>query len=152
MDDLQDIRQDRSDGWLTIFTQAAGCLPLDALTTRTLNFGQKVMRRLDQLPDRCQALKQMIQKSYTSLLIWSAGECGELFTRDYLTELETHSPFRSAALAERRKQLAKLTGPLPRLFEAFLEDEKDQSIFPSLPLPFSPSRKLAAAHYLPYSP
>jgi hypothetical protein len=130
VDDLQDIRQDRREGALTIFTQAAGRVPLDELTTHTLSFGQKVMRRMDQMPVRCQALKEMIQKSYMSLLVWSAGECGELYTRDYLAELETHSPFRFASVAERRKQVAKLTGPLTRLFEAFLEDDKDQAVFP----------------------
>jgi hypothetical protein len=129
VDDLQDIRQDRRECALTIFTQAAGRVPLDELTTHTLSFGQKVMRRMDQMPIRCQALKEMIQKSYMSLLVWSAGECGELYTRDYLAELETHSPFRFASVAERRKQVAKLTGPLTRLFEAFLEDEKDQAVF-----------------------
>jgi len=130
VDDLQDVRQDRREGALTIFTQAAGRVPLDELTTHTLSFGQQVMRRMDQMPVRCQALKEMIQKSYMSLLVWSAGECGELYTRDYLAELETHSPFRFASVAERRKQVAKLTGPLTRLFEAFLEDDKDQAVFP----------------------
>ncbi len=130
VDDLQDLRPDRREGALTIFTQAAGRVPLDELTTRTLNFGQRVMRRMDQLPVRCQALKEMIQKSYTSLLIWSAGECGELYSREYLAELETHSPFRFASVAARRKQLAKWTGPLTRLFEAFLEDDQDQAVFP----------------------
>ena len=130
VDDLQDIRQDRREGALTIFTQAVGRVPLDELTTHTLSFGQKVMRRMDQMPIRCQALKEMIQKSYVSLLVWSAGECGELYSRDYLAELETHSPFRFASVAKRRKQVAKLTGPLTRLFEAFLEDARDQAVFP----------------------
>jgi len=129
VDDLQDLRPDRREGALTIFTHAAGRVPLDELTTRTLNFGRRVMRRMDQLPVRCQALKQMIQKSYTSLLIWSAGECCELYSREYLAELETHSPFRFASVARRRKQLAKLTGPLTRLFEAFLEDDQEQVVF-----------------------
>ncbi|HXR32198.1 MAG TPA: hypothetical protein VN830_00710 [Verrucomicrobiae bacterium] len=127
VDDLQDIRQDRREGALTIFTQAAGRVPLDELTTHTLSFGQKVMQRIEQMPTRCQALKEMIQKSYMSLLVWSAGECGELYTREYLAELETHSPFRFASVAARRKQVAKLTGPLTRLFEAFVEDEKDEA-------------------------
>jgi hypothetical protein len=130
VDDLQDLRQDRRDGSLTIFTQAAGRVPLDQLATHTLSFGQKIMRRIDQMPVRSLALKEMIQKSYMSLLVWSAGECGELYTRDYLAELETHSPFRFASVAARRKQVAKLTGPLTRLFEAFLKDEKDQAVFP----------------------
>ena len=125
VDDLQDIRQDGGEHSLTIFTQVAGGVRLDELTTRTLSFGQKVMRRMDQLPVRCQALKEMIQKSYTSLVTWSAGECSELYTSGYLAELETHSPFRFAPVAERRNQLGKLTGPLTRLFEAFLKDEED---------------------------
>jgi hypothetical protein len=133
VDDLQDLRQDRRDGSLTIFTQAAGRVPLDELATHTLNFGQKVMRRMDQMPVRNHALKEMIQKSYMSLLVWSAGECPELFTRDYLAELETHSPFRFACVAARRKLVAKLTKPLTRLFEAFLDDEKDQAVY-SLPV------------------
>jgi len=133
VDDLQDLRQDRRDGSLTIFTQAAGRVPLDELTTHTLSFGQQIMRRMDHMPVRCQPLKEMIQKSYMSLLIWSAGECPELFTRDFLAELETHSPFRFASVAARRKQVAKLTGPLTRLFEAFLEDEKGQAVY-SLPV------------------
>jgi len=130
VDDIQDLRQDRRDGALTIFTQAVGRVPLDELTTHTLNFGHKVMQRMELMPVRCLALKEMIQKSYMSLLIWSAGECPELFTRKYLAGLETHSPFRFASVAARRKQLSKLTGPLTRLFEAFLADEKDQVAHP----------------------
>ncbi len=129
VDDLQDLRQDRRDGSLTIFTQAAGRVPLDELTTHTLSFGHMVMRRMDQMPVRCQALKEMIQKSYMSLLIWSAAECSEFFTRGYLAELETHSPFRFATVTARRKQLSKLARPLTRLFEAFLDDEKEQSAY-----------------------
>jgi hypothetical protein len=124
VDDLQDIRQDRREGALTIFTQAAGRVPLDGLTARTLSYGHRVMSRVDQMPARCQALKEMIQKSYMSLLIWSAGECGEMYSRDFLAELETHSPFRFASVARRRKQLSRLTGPLTRLFEASQYDEE----------------------------
>jgi len=130
VDDLQDLRPDRREGSLTLFTRAAGHVPLDELTTRTLNFGQRVMRRMDRMPVHSQALKQMIQKSYTSLLIWSAGECGELYSRDYLAELETHSAFRFASIAARRKQLTKWNGPLTRLFEAFLVDDQDPVLFP----------------------
>ncbi len=129
VDDIQDLRQDRRDGAVTIFTEAAGRIPLDELTTHTLSFGRKVMQRMELMPVRCQPLKEMIQKSYISLLIWSAGGCPELFTGKYLAELETHSPFRFASVTARRKQLAKLTGPLTRLFEAFLADEKDQTAY-----------------------
>jgi len=128
-DDLQDLRQDSREGALTIFTQAAGRVPLDALTTQTLNFGHKVMRRMDHMRVQSVPLREMIQKSYVSLLIWSAGECGELYTSAYLAELETHSPFRFGVVAKRRKKLSKLVDPLVRLFEAYLDDEEDQMAF-----------------------
>ena len=64
--------------------------------------------------------------SCSLLLIWSAGESGKLYTSRYLADLEAHSPFRFAHLAEKRKKLARWTGPLARLFESFLEDEEDE--------------------------
>jgi hypothetical protein len=143
-DDLQDLQQDLRNGILTIFTQATGCvrpgmslsMPLDELTTRTLNFGHRVMRQLDRMPSNHSALKgtssehkslkEVIRMSCLLLLIWSAGESANLYTSNYLAELETHSPFRFAALAENRKKLARWTGLLARLFESFLEDEEDE--------------------------
>jgi len=143
-DDLQDLQQDLREGILTIFTQAAACLhrdpplgiALDDLTTRTLNFGYRVMRQIDSIPSTYSALKgaapnrtslkEMIRMSCSLLLIWSAGESAQLYTSNYLADLETHSPFRFAPLAESRKKLARWTGPLARLFESFLEDEEDE--------------------------
>jgi hypothetical protein len=132
IDDLQDLQRDLSERVLTVFTQAAGHQPLDELTTRTLCFGQKVMDRLVQMPEGSGVLKEMIQKSSWSLLIWSAGESSDLYTKKYLAELETHSPFRLNRLGERRQQLARWTGPLARLFESFLEGDEDEPVFPLL--------------------
>jgi hypothetical protein len=130
VDDLQDLQRDLSERVLTVFTHAARHQPLDELTTRTLCFGQKVMDRLAQMPKGSGVLREMIQKSYWSLLIWSAGESGDLYTEKYLAELGTHSPFRLRSLGKRRKQLARWTGPLARLFESFLEGDEDEPAFP----------------------
>jgi hypothetical protein len=138
-DDLQDLQQDLREGILTIFTQAAArepLAPLDNLTTHTLNFGRGVMCQVDRMPSNHSALNgaaakhksltEMIRMSCSLLLIWSAGESAKLYTSRYLAELETHSPFRFAPLAEKRKKLARWTSPLARLFESFLEDEEDE--------------------------
>jgi hypothetical protein len=135
-DDLQDLQRDLREGILTIFTQAAARAPLDNLTTHTLNFGHRVMRQVDRMPPNHSALngaaakhkslKEMIRMSCSLLLIWSAGESAKLYTSRYLAELETHSPFRFAPLAAKRKKLARWTSPLARLFESFLEDEEDE--------------------------
>jgi hypothetical protein len=65
--------------------------------------------------------------SSSVLLVWSAGAADEFYTGEYLGELERHSPFRFALLNERRKKLARWTGPLSRLFDAFLEDEENET-------------------------
>jgi hypothetical protein len=70
-------------------------------------------------------LKEMIRMSCSLLPVWSAGDSAKHFTCDYLAHLESHSPFRFAALSGRRKKLAQWTTPLTRMFESFLEEEED---------------------------
>jgi hypothetical protein len=69
----------------------------------------------------------MIRMSCSLLLIWSAGESAQLYSRDYLAEIETHSPFRFAPLIEKRKKLGRWTGLLTRMFESFLQDEEGEN-------------------------
>lgn len=140
-DDLQDVREDRRDCVQTLFSDGAGCQPLDELTNRTFHFARRVMRQMEELPacsagaatPRLRALKELIRGSATSVLIRSAGEAGEFYSRGYLAELETHSPFRFAFLIDRRAQMARRSALLGRLFEAFLAGEDDEPVFPLLP-------------------
>jgi hypothetical protein len=54
----------------------------------------------------------MIKRSSRSLLIRAAGEAPDLYSKEYLAELETHSPFRFAFLNDQRKRLASRSGLL----------------------------------------
>lgn len=140
-DDLQDVREDSHDGALTLFSDAAGREPLDELTNRTFHFARRVMGQMEEVTTagpaaptpRLRALKELIRGSATSVLIRSAGEAGEFFSRGYLDELETHSPFRFEFLTDRRAQMARRSALLGRLFEAFLAGEEDEPVFPLLP-------------------
>lgn len=133
-DDLQDVREDCRHGVLTLFSQSAGRTPLDALTSRTLEFGRRTMALLHGLPAAdCRPLRQLIQRSSLSILVRSAGEARDLYTPDYLRQLERHSPFRFAFLNARREQFARRGGLLARLFEAFLAGDEDEPAFPLLP-------------------
>ena len=138
-DDLQDVREDCRDGMLTVFSEIAGREPLDERTSRTLQFGKRVMGWMDGVAGRdCGALKEMIERSSRSLLIRAAGEAPDLYTCGYVAELETHSPFRFAFLNDRRKRMASRSGLLSRLFEAFLEGDEDEPAFPLLPSSLMP--------------
>jgi hypothetical protein len=138
-DDLQDVRQDSQDGMLTVFSEIAGREPLDERTNRTLQFGQSVMGSMDRLPGgNCRELRELIERSSRSLVIHAAGEAPDLYTSDYLAELETYSPFRFSFLNDRRKRLESRKGILNRLFEAFLAGDEDEPAFPLLPSSLMP--------------
>jgi len=141
-DDLQDLREDRASGALTLFTAAAGREPLDALTVRTLHFGMGAMRAMDGLPqaprtngeeDWSGALKDLIRASSRSVLIRSAGELEEFYSPAFLAAVEQYSPCRFAFLRERRQQMARRRAATARLFEAFLAGDDDEPAFPLLP-------------------
>jgi len=139
-DDLQDVRGDRERGLLTLFSQASERGPLDEPTNRTLQFAQKVMAQLDAFrAPGSEVLKELILSSSYSLLIRSAGEAGELYTKPYLARLENWSPFRFAFWRERRAQLARRGNVLKRLFEAFLAGDDDEPAFPWLPNTLMPA-------------
>jgi len=133
-DDLQDILQDRRDGVLTLFSECDSPESLDALTSRTFQFGERVLHRMHELAGpECRALKELMSRSAVSMLVRSAGEVPELYSSEYLAVLETHSPFRFEFLNSRRRQFARRRGLVLRLFEAFLEGEDDEAAFPLLP-------------------
>lgn len=141
-DDLQDLREDRASGAVTLFTEAAGREPLDALTAKTLHFGMMVMREMERLPhepvfegreDWSGPLKDLIRASSRSVVIRSAGELDEFYSPECLAALERYSPCRFAFLRERRKQMAQRRAATARLFEAFLAGDDDEPAFPLLP-------------------
>ena len=129
-DDLEDVREDCRNGVLTIFSESARREPLDPVTSRTLHFGQQVMQRLPA--SSCAALEDLIRRSSWTMLLRCAGEAGELYSAGYLAELESYSPFRFSFL-NRRREMMRRAGHLQRLFEAFLEGDEDEPVFPLIP-------------------
>jgi hypothetical protein len=125
-DDLDDLPVDRQHGFLNLFSQAAEGEPLDALTNRTLNFGQSVMQLMDALPNGSAAFKELLRRNSSSLIIRAAAHSGELYTKEYLEELETYSPLRFHFLRQRQQQFAAHAGSYAKFFEAFLLSQEDE--------------------------
>jgi hypothetical protein len=99
-----------------------------------MQFARSVTQRMPRLPGlRFRALKDLIRKSSSSLLIRAAGEGAGLYTAGYLSSLETHSPFRFAFLNRQRREMAQRGTSLTKLFEAFLAGDEDEPAFPLLP-------------------
>jgi hypothetical protein len=102
-DDLQDVAEDRAAGTATLFSETPS-QPLDVVTNRVFEFGELVFAGLDTFhsPD-VEPLKQLIRQSAAILLITAAGAAHELHTRNYIQELERHSPFRFGFVREHRQ-------------------------------------------------
>jgi hypothetical protein len=118
MDDLEDLPHNLADQFLTIFSQAARQPPLDTVTNRTLQLCARILMQLDSLSAAdLGPFKDLITKSVNLIFIDSAGRSAQLYPRHYIRELERYSPFRFAALRQRRKQLAQQRISLPRLID-----------------------------------
>jgi hypothetical protein len=118
-DDLQDVADDLAGGAATLFSESAERQPLDGLTSRVFEFGERVFTRLRAFhAPGAGPLKQLIRRSAATLLITAAGTAHQLYTKDYLKALEPHSPFRFAFVREHQQRLFGAGGLLGRLMTA----------------------------------
>jgi hypothetical protein len=116
MDDLEDVVQDRMNGQMSIFSQAAGRWPLDAITNRTFHFGNLLLATIDRItPAGTQAFQEILHKSFAPLLIASIGAADTFYSRAYVQEMEAHFPVRFSFLKARRKQLERSRLPVTAL-------------------------------------
>lgn len=122
MDDLEDTRRDLQEGNLTIFSQTARRWPLDAITNRTIHLGRLLIARLQEIEaPGAEPFKRMIAKCLDPLVIASAGEVGEFYTRPYLRELERRLPVRFKFLRKQRRKFSRIPIPVEELVEAFID-------------------------------
>jgi hypothetical protein len=119
-DDLQDVIDDRKAGILTVFSQTATRWPLDGITNRLLTFGARVTQGVIYFPQPdALPFQELLVGSLRLLVISAVGAAGRLVSREYLEDLERHSPFRFSALHERKRRLARLLPRALKMLEAF---------------------------------
>ena len=81
-DDLQDVREDRKRGSVTLFSLAAAQgTPLDKLVMQLLGFSEQVGARMDRLPHGSETLKELLKMSWRSLIIGAVADSHEFFSR-----------------------------------------------------------------------
>jgi hypothetical protein len=119
LDDMEDVEQDSLAGRLTIYSQAAGHAPLDALVNRTFHFGHKVLLGMDCF-ERSQLIQDLIYRGADLFLIDAIARRDRYYTEAYLQELESHAPFRFSFLKEQRKEFFKRHGSLGKLMDMFM--------------------------------
>jgi hypothetical protein len=109
VDDLQDLKQDRKSGNITLFClEAKNAGALESLANRAIAFGTLVMDYLDSFTATgIDPLKEVIRMSVAQLVISAVFASRDFFRSEYLSQLEAHFPFRSAYLSKIRSTLKK---------------------------------------------
>jgi len=130
-DDLQDVAADARDGIRTVFSEAAGRQPLDAVTNRAFDFGARVLAGLEGVGATAPvAIKELIRTSFFMLLTGAVGEARQCYSTAYVRELERRSPFTFDFLQSRRRRFTRKRGILERLAGAFSGGEADETGLP----------------------
>jgi hypothetical protein len=141
-DDLQDVREDLLRGSMTLFSHAAAeGRPLDSLTVQLLNFAEHVGRQMDRLPHGSAVFKGLLKMSWRSLIIRAVADSHDFFSRRFVEQAESFSPFRFEFLRRRQTRVAAQHGLYGMMFEAFLED--GEGMIEELPAPHAAIHEIA---------
>jgi hypothetical protein len=127
MDDLQDLLEDRSAGRRTLFTCAAMTGPLDSLANRLWAFTHRVLNSTDCFTSpRGLELKDLIRRNSILLMLRAQAECADLFSSEYLSQMERLSALRFDFLRDRGKDVKKR---FEKIWLKLARKRKLQSIF-----------------------
>jgi hypothetical protein len=125
-DDLQDVREDLRNGSATLFTRAvAEGEPLDAMVCQLLNYAERVGAEMDEFAHGSPALKNLLRKSWRSLIVAAIANAREFFTPALVREIETTAQFRFSFLARRHKRVSRRNGLYANVFDILSESSED---------------------------
>jgi hypothetical protein len=106
-DDIQDILMDKKNNHMTLFSQVAGKYPLDDIANKLFHYISLIVENTLENPSR-QDLKKLLHKSFYFHIMEAVGKNRELYSNQYIKNLEAHFPFRFSFLKKMRKRLRKL--------------------------------------------
>lgn len=106
-DDIQDILMDKKNNHMTLFSQVASQYPLDAIANKLFHYISLMVENTLENPSR-QDLKKLLHKSFYFHILEAVGKNRELYSNQYIKNLEAHFPFRFSFLKKLRKKLRKL--------------------------------------------
>jgi hypothetical protein len=133
-DDLQDLRDDLRRKSATLFTRAVRRRErLDGLVSQLLVFGDRVAAGMNSLPHATPTLRTLLPMSWRSLIVEATADLAEFFSRGFLGNLESTSPFRLKFLRKRHRRLSQRRGMYESVFDALVETSTEEPA--RLPIP-----------------
>lgn len=108
LDDLQDVNEDLENGQQTLYAMEIAKGPLDEMTWRTLDFGDRVMGDITGFYGTgCRQYVSIMQQSIPLMLLEAVALAPDYFTSNCLQTLESFSPFRFLFIREMKQRHAK---------------------------------------------
>ncbi len=105
LDDLQDVHDDAAAGQRSIYTLEATQTTLDAITNQTFDFGDKALSGQQGFRGSAAALYSGLMRTSIQLMMMeAAGFADELFSVDYIQNLNCSSPFRFSFLKKLKQR------------------------------------------------
>ena len=94
-DDLQDAKEDLINGHMTIFSQTSEKWPLDNITNALFDFSNKIID-LDEgfTSKKSYKTKNFLKKNLVSLIFEAISQNYNLYSKDYIKNIEKYYPFR----------------------------------------------------------
>lgn len=114
IDDLQDLEEDGNAELSTIFSRGADSGRLDNLTNRTLNFGREIIDETENFKSG-NCFRDLITASTNLLVIEAACLSHKLYSKNYIKELESYSPFHFSFIKKYRKKYSSIRIPFEEI-------------------------------------
>lgn len=123
-DDLQDAEDDFKNNHMTIFSQLAYKWPLDAITSKLLNFTLELFDDFDffKIKNR-EVLKELISKCCIYLILFAASRNRKLYSKRYFKMIEKYLPFRSKYIKGLPQRLKKRYSSLKKSYSGVKTDK-----------------------------
>ena len=130
MDDMEDIYSDIQENRASLFSISAPYWKLDTICNRFFNFGHKTIGNLSIFPGKyVTAVSSLINKCIDPMLLGSISSSLGYFTKPYTIDLESHMPFRFAALKQQQKKIKSNRVKIIQLIEISLSSDSLNKVF-----------------------
>lgn len=107
VDDIQDAIVDKQNSHMTLFSQIAGNYKLDMIANKLFHFISMVVE-LNLSEPHFRMLKEFIHDNSYLLVMKAIGKNCELYSTDYIRNIETHFPFTFSYMKNLKKKFKKI--------------------------------------------
>lgn len=122
LDDIQDVDEDSEAGLKTVFSSSTELL--DIKLNKTYWFGERVMQSLQLFGGRhIEVFQSLMRKSMDLFIIEAIAQNPDCYSKKYIDEMETHSPFSFSYIQKRKEQFAPYNGLLLTAIEEIALNE-----------------------------